>query len=49
MKSILEVEIASSNNIKEGEREWKESKVGIVLNAPSALGMLIANTGESWN
>lgn len=32
MKSILEVEIASSNDIKEKESEWKESKGGIVLN-----------------
>lgn len=44
MKSILEVEIASSNNIKEREREWMESKVGIVLKAISAFCMLITST-----
>ena len=49
MKSILEVEIASSNNIKEREREWMESKVGIVLKAISAFCMLITSTQESWN
>lgn len=45
MESSLEVEIASSNDIKEKESEWKESKVGIVQNAISAC-MLITNTRE---